>query len=364
MNSLEVGPVVAAGAAAVVTGWYFWMKSGGHKKPSYENDDTWFKQERDGTKGADVFYVHPTTHIGFFRWNMGWENMSTCTGPIGGDADLLIGQAGAWSGSCNLWAPKYRQMGFLSMGKNLSTADEALLAEVKSSIDMAYEDVSNAFQYFLEHRPDKTRPFILAGHSQGAILLSKVLSDHIEGTKHEKQFVAAYLCGSYLPADLFGTRLKSIHACNGPEDLRCVIAYDTRTAVFDYDSMHDIGFGIGFWGHLVYWLLHDRYCERPEGKDSVNKDRTQINPMTWKATGGGEHLGVEKDRRKLVPPAGYGENVVVTSKAVVVPDFDSWAKGLDQKSGPGNLHPVDVQFWYHNIVANVTARLEAWKRNA
>lgn len=201
--------------------------------PDYSlEDSTWFACEKDGSKRADLFYAHPTTHAGLARWNLSWEDMgSVCTGPVAGDPDLILGQASAWADEANVYAPKYRQMGFMAQGKDLETTD-AHLDAVKESLDLAVGDLERAFKYFLENRPDPSRPIIIAGHSQGAILMSRVLATSLQGTSHEANLVAAYLCGAYLPLDLFGKVFTSIKACEGPDDVGCIISYDTRTEEF------------------------------------------------------------------------------------------------------------------------------------
>lgn len=91
---------------------------------------------------------------------------------------------------------------------------------------------------------------MVAAHSQGAILMTRVLATQLQGTVHEDKLVAAYLCGAYCPQDLFGPVLKSIHPCTGPTDTRCVVAYDTRTPEFKPESMNHIVRPLGF-GQVV-----------------------------------------------------------------------------------------------------------------
>eukprot|EP01047_Picozoa_sp_COSAG01_P067948 COSAG01_NODE_9708_length_2364_cov_3.562914_1_plen_216_part_00 len=99
-------PAATLGAAAVAT--FLWLRGRDSHPPDYDADNsTWFAYEHGGTKRADLFYAHPTTHAGIGRWNMAWEDMGeTCTGPVAGDPDLLVGQAAAWSEEANLYAPK------------------------------------------------------------------------------------------------------------------------------------------------------------------------------------------------------------------------------------------------------------------
>jgi hypothetical protein len=168
-------------------------------------------------------------------------------------------------------------------------------------------------------------------------------------------------------------RTPWIHA--GPEDLKCIISWDTRAAGFVPSSIHD-GM-LSLWPHTIHWVLHEKYSgDRPVGRDGVDaKPRLQINPCTWTSEGGGGpegHLGANPhhglinakggDDGKLVAPAEYADGIIVSDMAVSVPEFETW---LGPSKGPiahGNLHPIDVHFFYYNIVRNIEVRLEAWRR--
>lgn len=53
-----------------------------------------------------------------------------------------------------------------------------------------------------------------------------------------------------------------------------------------------------------------------------------------------------------------------SDKAVVVPDPSAFEEPSSWP-GPvahGNLHPIDIQFWFYNIRENVRTRLAAWRR--
>lgn len=343
-----VATLGAVAAVAVVR----WLRGRPSHAPDYSQADAWFVQEARGGKGADVFYAHPTSAWGLMRWNMAWDDKKVCTG-LTSAQDYCKGQAGAWTSDCNLWAPKYRQMGMLSQMQNLESAGESKLRTVQKALGVAAADLKRAFRSFLASRPDKQRPFLVAAHSQGAVLMSKVLADCVEGTEHEPFFVAAYLCGSYLPADLFAQGsargssaravFRSIHPCTGPDDVGCIIAYDTRTTAFKAESINHIGprvLGLGIWPHHMHWLLHDRYCERPHGTDDRGKPRIQISPQTWSTAPGGEHRGVNPAFRApfptdgtfigapLRPPAGFAAKTRTNGNAVVVEDPEAWLRGV------------------------------------
>ena len=79
---------LTVGATAYLT--YKWMRGSRSVQPTYTDPNHWFTREFDGEGKADVFYAHPTTHIGLFRDNMAWEDMKKCTGPVAGSPDLLV----------------------------------------------------------------------------------------------------------------------------------------------------------------------------------------------------------------------------------------------------------------------------------
>lgn len=91
--------------------------------------------------------------------------------------------------------------------------------------------------------------------------------------------------------------------------------------------------------------------------------------MTWSSAGGGEYLGLKLPgvTAPLLPPEGgaaFGAGVSVTGHALLVPDPRAWFKTAPPPAKHGNLHPVDLQFWFYNIQQNVPQRIEAWKRAA
>ena len=130
--------------------------------------------------GAAVFYIHPTTYLRGDRWNAplhepesGWRD------------DLFVqSQASAFNGAGDVWAPRYRQAAY---GAFLLKSDDA-----QQALDLAYSDLSAAFEAFLREI-DPKRPVILAGHSQGALHLMRLLEQR-KGDLRDR-LVAAYVVG-------------------------------------------------------------------------------------------------------------------------------------------------------------------------
>lgn len=173
-----------------------------------------------------------------------------------------------------------------------------------------------------------------------------------------------------LPLDVFGTVFNEIHPCGGPLDSNCLISWDTRTPKFVPESLQSLPMGYGAWLHHFYWLVHDKYCARPPAdKDDVSKGRLEINPLNWRSAAGmgdAGFLGAKKvgsNEPVLPPDHAWAKAVTVTDKAVLVTDPSSWhGKGSGDKGGPGNMHPVEMQFWFFNIRQNVAERLAAFKQ--
>lgn len=130
---------------------------------------------------AAVFYIHPTSFLGTKHWNAALDDAES-----NARAELFLrGQATAFNASGAIWAPRYRQATFGAFLTDAAAANQAL--------DLAYGDISAAFDQFVKEAG--VRPIILAGHSQGALHLTRLLREKIAGTPLAKRIVAAYVVG-------------------------------------------------------------------------------------------------------------------------------------------------------------------------
>ena len=186
--------------------------------------------------GPAVFFIHPTSYLARDHWNA----------PLG-DAEanartalFLRGQASAFNGVGQVWAPQYRQATF---GAFLTTE-----ADAKRALDLAYGDVAAAFDAFLNQiGPD--RPIILAGHSQGSLHLERLLREKVAGTPLARRIVAAYVVGWPVSrtTDLAALGLLE---CRTPDQPRCLSSWqsfaepaDPALVIDGYDAT------TGFDGH-------------------------------------------------------------------------------------------------------------------
>jgi hypothetical protein len=161
---------------------------------------------------AAVFFIHPTSFLDRSRWNAPLDSSDA-----NGRAELFLrGQASAFNSVGAVWAPRYRQATF---GAFLTSQ-----AQAQQALDFAYRDVEAAFDQFLKEAGN--RPIILAGHSQGALHLSRLLVERVAGTPLAKRIVAAYVVGwpVSITADLPKMGLKQ---CATPDDTGCILSWQS-----------------------------------------------------------------------------------------------------------------------------------------
>ncbi len=132
--------------------------------------------------GAAIFFIHPTSYIDRAHWNAPLTDERANNYAKA----FLRGQGSAFNAVGQVWAPRYRQATF---GAFLTSA-----ADANRALDLAYGDVAAAFDAFVSQvAPD--RPIILAGHSQGALHLTRLLREKIAGKPIARRIVAAYVVG-------------------------------------------------------------------------------------------------------------------------------------------------------------------------
>ncbi len=131
---------------------------------------------------AAVFFIHPTSYLSRAAWNAPLDDKEANE-----RAALFVrGQASSFTEAGDVWAPRYRQATFGAFLTSEATAQLAL--------DAAYADVLAAFDSFVASIP-ADQPIILAGHSQGALHLTRLLKDRVAGKPIAKRIVAAYVIG-------------------------------------------------------------------------------------------------------------------------------------------------------------------------
>ena len=200
------------------------------EKPDYSNLDNWAAYPKKDSQqflvpnssftinksnnDVDVFYIHPT---GFYEktWN---SNMEKNRSAYERTEIMLGNQATVFNDSCNIFAPEYRQATYYSFFAKDKDGSLAL--------DLAYEDIVSSFRYFIENL-NNNKPFIIYGHSQGAVLAHRLIADEIQGTLLQERMVCAYVIGYIIPEIHYDSLFPKIPASRSSDDTNCIISWST-----------------------------------------------------------------------------------------------------------------------------------------
>jgi hypothetical protein len=287
-----------------------------------------------GAVDAAVFFVHPTSYLEKAHWNAPLDD------PTAGNlADTMVrGLASPFNHSAQLWVPRYRQATF---GAFLSDKPEALQA-----LDLAYGDVAAAFDRFVASIPPG-QPIVLAGHSQGAYHLRRLLKDRIAGKPLARRVAVAYLIGWPISLD-HDLPLMGLPACAAPGQSGCVVSW------LSYGEPADPAMTLA------------AYARRPalDGKSPAGSNFLCSNPLTGGIGGkapANANLGVLKPDKEMKTAT----LVAGGAPAECRPDgFLSVGEAPDL--GPyvlpgNNYHIYDIPLFWANLRADFARRVQAWK---
>ncbi len=158
---------------------------------------------------VDCFYVYPTVSMDpgtFSDMDAGAE-----------ERRAVHNQIARLGSVCRLYVPIYHQFTITALRKAMASADVA----GGLSFDLPYRDVLAAWRSYLAH-DNQGRGVVLIGHSQGAILLKRLIAEEIDGKPAQKRLVAAYLAGNL---DLTASSFRSIPPCKAAGQTGCVVAW-------------------------------------------------------------------------------------------------------------------------------------------
>ena len=285
-----------------------------------------------------VFFVHPTSYLSRAQWNAPLEN--------GGDPDAeriarvyLRGMASPFNAATEIWAPRYRQA---TMGAFLTDQPDG-----KQAVDAAYADVREAYRYFISSL-DPDTPIVLAGHSQGALHLKRLLAEEVKGTPAAGRLVAAYLVG--WPVSLkHDLPVIGFPACAIADQAGCLMSWSSFAEPADPAS------------------VLDAYGTTPALDGNAPGDSPMLcsNPLTGLVGGdapASANLGTlvpedSMEKGELVP--GLVPARCAPSGLLLIgppPEMGSYVL-------PGNnYHVYDLPLFWANTKADVIRRAEAWQK--
>ena len=294
--------------------------------PDYANPAHWaaLPDREDGAdltpKGAedlnqqadaavDVFFVHPTTYFSSDHWNQPLDDPDANEFV---DELVLPNQAAVFNSCCRVYAPRYRQATLYAFMDDEAHGDRAL--------DFAFADVRTAFDYFVENFNDG-RPFIIAGHSQGAYHTDRLLRDIQDEAAYERM-VVAYPVGYYFDPD------NGVPICEDATQIGCQVGWNAVP---------------------------------PDGSKFSERDTDLcVNPLTWRADEGradfAENMGAVSIQAGGQVEGGATDAQCVDGMLVV---SEVRSDNFGMKFG-GTYHLYDYSFFHMNIRANALARVGAY----
>ena len=285
---------------------------------------------------VDVFYVHPTTS----RADGFNQDPRDAAENRWVDDSAVARQASAFSACCRVFAPRYRAATYRAL------TDPAAR---DAAFELAYSDVERAFDRHLAHH-NGGRPFILAGHSQGAAHIATLIERRIDGTPLQRRLVAAYIIGINLAEGDFGRRFRSIDTCAMPDSTGCIVQWNAVRAGADLAAIRE-------------------RMEQPfvaKFGDSVTKTLLCINPLTFDRRRPAASRAASRGAVPGDPGAGLPRPLVARAVSAecrqgLLSVEDESSLGL--KALPtGSLHYHDVGLFYADIRANAVHRVRSFVR--
>lgn len=299
--------------------------------PDYAEDANWaLRGLVSGPQATDVFYIHPTTYIAQqFNQRMDYTPAREWT-----RASVADRQVSAFSACCRLFMPFYRQASTRAFKERDGRGALAY--------DLAYADVEGAFRAW-EAQSDG-RPFIVAGHSQGALHGLRLLKTAIAGTPLADRLVAAYLPGIGIP---IGALPADIGPCLTPKQTRCIASWNAFTPQADVSA----------------WAKRSVDDYAVAGRDTsllcTNPITFDANRPSARAAQGKGMLPIavqnQPHARKVAKPAdAYCHDGVLR----VTPRAHAPATSLPN----GSLHMQEIALFWGDISANAALRARNWRK--
>lgn len=262
---------------------------------------------------ADVFFIYPTSYMSGRRWNANVNN-SRLNQRI--SKSTIRHQASAFNAAGKIYAPYYRQ----AVLKTFVQPDKG---NGKKALDLAYQDVKTAFEYYLKHY-HHGRPIIIASHSQGTFHGERLIREFFDNDSFLlKKLVAAYLIGGRVKKNAF----KNIPICSSAEQTGCVIA----------------------------WNTFRRGTKNP-GKRFSGLEC--VNPLTWKT----DTAYAPAVLNSGSIPYGFNRVDRQMADAQISANGILWVKKNKKHGYPGikNYHLIDYNLFWLNIRKNAVQRVEKY----
>ena len=302
--------------------------------PDYSRDECWY-QIPEITKGVDTFFVYPTEYMASNEGDPGYASLDNPEMLEGVKFDHMA-MASAFEESTNLFMPYYRQAGMFYVGKVGRESGDPF----KAIASTPYDDVIAALGFYFENY-NGGRPFIIAGHSQGSVIVSIVLRKYFkEHPEYYKRMVAAYAIGFSITKDYLEAN-PHLKFASGESDTGVIVSWNTEGP---------------------------KNVETNASNIVVLPNAISINPLNWKRdetyASAEENLGslvLDAETNTLHIADSDADAQVVLRRGVILTHTNYEQTADPNFFGPQGFHECDYMLYYNNIKDNVAKRIKAFQ---
>lgn len=292
----------------------------------YENSGNWVYLETAETAAADVFFICPTVYGGTDdSYNMSLEDTASKEA-FAGATNM---EKGIYDEDARFFAPYYRQAGL--------NVYELPPEEREAYLSLAYEDIKEAFTYYLEHY-NQGRPIVLAGFSQGADMSIRLLKDCFAREEVNDLLVACYAIGWRITEEEL-EKYPHLRFATGETDTGVIISFNSEAESVTDSLMIPAGTRTLAINPLN-WKTDSTPASREENAGACFTDYsgsivTEIPHLT------GAYIDPQRGALKVpdVSPQEYPPVLSIFSDGI--------------------YHLYDYQFFYRNLQENVGVRIDA-----
>ena len=293
--------------------------------PDYAKEENWAYFGLGEDKDADLFLICPTVDTRD-EYNMSMDDEEVKQSFSG----ALNMERGIYEDNTRMFAPYYRQAAMKIY--NLSPEER------EPYLELAYEDVSAAFSWYLENK-NEGRPIVLAGFSQGADMCYRILKEYFGDSALQQQLVAVYSIGWPMTEQMI-TEYPQIRPAASENDTGVVVSFECES--------EDVT------GTLVI----------PEDMKAIS-----INPLNWvtdstpadKSLNTGACFTSYSGKIKQEVPDLCGCFIDPERGALKVTDVTPEEYPPVLSFLPeGSYHLYDYQFYFRNLQQNVELRIRTY----
>ncbi|MEG2686096.1 MAG: DUF3089 domain-containing protein [Christensenellaceae bacterium] len=315
---------------------------------NYEQSMNWLAQPKAEQlkHKVDVFYVYPTAYLA------GEHAKVLCSvdnvGMRIAARMYYAAQATAFEPYANIYAPFYRQ----ADGEYCLRLGIAQQTELISQAPLV--DMTAAFEYYMQH-DNNGRPFLLVGHSQGAMVLKLFLQTYM--SKHpeiQKQMIAAYVIG-YSITNEYMQNNPHLKFAEKKDDTGVIISYNTEAPKIS--GINPVLLEDAICINPISWTRTAQYASERQSKGSRIAEIADLKTRDAPEAEVIDTQGIFKDIAYFADAQINLERGTVMCRTA---DIDKFSEPAGSVFGRGVYHSQDFGFYYYDLRQNAWDRIHAY----